>query len=99
MVQHPASSGGTVPVKSSRTCIVYDAESGRVHHVHQVVTLEGGQEPTEAQIEAHAMEIVRRKGKPTQKLKMLHLPSEKIPMHQLLAVDPKTKTLVSRTRT
>lgn len=90
-------SGGTAAVKSSRTCIVYD-ESGRVHHVHRVVTLEGGREPSEAQIEADALNILKRHGKPVEKMKMLHLPSDKVPMHELLAVDPGTKRLNSQPR-
>ena len=96
MAHHGPHFGGTVPVKSSRTCIVYDGETGRVHHIHEVVTLEGGREPGEAQIEADAMEIVNRKGKNVAKLRTLHLPTEKVPEGGLLTVDLKTKTLQSR---
>jgi len=96
MAKHGQESGGTVPVKSSRTCVVYDPDSGRVHHVHRVVTLEDGQEPSERQIEAHAMEILKRKGRSTEKLKALHLPSDKVEMQQLMSVDPKTGSLISK---
>jgi hypothetical protein len=39
MVQH---FGGTVKVNSAKACVVYQADNGRVHHVHHAITLEGG---------------------------------------------------------
>lgn len=89
-------SGGTVPVQSSRVCVVYDSENGKVHHIHEVITLRGGREPTEAQIEAHAMAIVKRKGHRAERLSVLHLPSEKVPRHRACIVHPKTKALVPK---
>ena len=96
MSQNPKASGGTVPVKSSRACVVYEPDSGRISHIHEVVTLEGGEEPTEAQIEAFVMEMLKRMGKPTEKLNILHVPSESVQTHALLSVDPRTKSLISR---
>lgn len=89
-------SGGTVSVQSSRACIVYDSDSGRIHHVHEVITFKGGREPTEDEIGADAMNIVRRKGHPTEKLGVLHLPSDKVPRKQAYAVDLRTMELVAK---
>lgn len=85
---------GTVPVESSRACVVYDADTGHVHHIHQVVTFDGGREPNEAEIEAHALELARRKERRAGRFKALHLPSESVRPHQLYAVDLKTRALV-----
>ena len=90
-------SGGTVPVQSSRGCVIYDSDSGQIHHVHEVITFKGGREPTEAEIGAHAMNIVKRKGHPTEKLGVLHLPSDKLPRAQACSVDLKTLALVAKT--
>lgn len=89
-------SGGTIPVKSSRACVVYDADTGHVRHIHQVVTLEGGREPTEPEIEAHAMQLAQRKEGRAGKFKALHVPSESVQPHQLYAVDLKTRALVAK---
>ena len=94
MSRHAKAFGGTIPVKSSRACVVYEADSGEISHIHEVVTLEGGQEPTEAQIEADVTEMLKRIGKPTEKLSMLHVPSESVQTHPLLSVDPRTKSLI-----
>lgn len=89
-------SGGTIPIQSSRACIVYDAQSGKIYHVHEVITLQGGREPTEAQIEAHAMAIVKRKGYPEERLSILHMPLEELPRRRAYIVDLKTKALVPK---
>jgi hypothetical protein len=91
-------SGGTVPVKSSRACVVYDADTGHVHHIHQVVTLEGGREPNESEIEAHAMALARRKERRAGRFKALHLAADAVRPHQLYTVDLKTRALVVKQR-
>jgi hypothetical protein len=88
-------SGGTVPVQSSRVCVIYDSDSGRIHHVHEVITLKGGREPTEAEIGADAMNIARRRGQPPEKLGALHLPSDKLLRNEACSVDLRTMALVA----
>ena len=89
-------SGGTIPVKSSRACVVYDARNGHVHHIHQVVTFEGGHEPNESLIEAHAIELAERRMPRAAKLKALHVASDKVHPHQFYAVNLKTHSLVTK---
>jgi hypothetical protein len=87
-------SDGILPVKSSRACVVYDADTGHVHHIHQVVTFEGGREPTESEIEAHAMTVARRKERRAGRFKALHMAAEAVRPHQLYTVDLQTRALV-----
>ena len=94
----PQQSGGTVPVKSSRACVVYDTHTGHVQHIHQVVTFEGGREPTEAEIEAHAISIAQREERHKGTLKVLHVATEAIQPGHLYAVDLKSNTLVAKKR-
>ena len=42
-------------VRSKKACVVYDAETGRMHHLHRVVTFEGGREPSDDEIAAAAL--------------------------------------------
>jgi hypothetical protein len=91
-------SGGTDRVQSARACAVYDAESGRVHHFHQVITFEGGREPAEHEIEAHALALVRKRGLHSDNLMVLHVPCDAIQPRTLYAVDVKTRSLVLKER-
>ena len=47
--------GSGMTVRSKKACVVYDAQSGQVCHVHRVVTFEGGREPNENAIAADAL--------------------------------------------
>jgi hypothetical protein len=91
-------SGGTGRVRSARACVVYDAESGRVHHVHQVVTFEGGREPDEHEVEAHALALVRKRGFHAGNLMVLHVAHDAIQPRTLYAVDVRTRSLVIKER-
>jgi hypothetical protein len=54
---------GDVEIESDQVCAVYDAKSGRIEHLHRVITLKGGTNPKRSEIEARAMELARQKGK------------------------------------
>lgn len=47
------------PVK---ICVLYDPQDGRVVHTHQVVTLPGGRDCTDSELEAHAIECAKQAG-------------------------------------
>jgi hypothetical protein len=86
--------GGTLPVWSSTACVVYDADTGLVRHIHRVVTLEGGREPTQQENEARAMAMLEAKGRKTSKLRALHVAGDAIEAHRCYAVEPKTRQLI-----
>jgi hypothetical protein len=85
---------GTAPVESSRACVVYDADTGLIHHIHRVVTLAGGREPTEQENENHAMALLEAKGRKTRALRALHVAGNAIDPHRRYAVEPKTQKLI-----
>jgi hypothetical protein len=91
--------GGNVPVHSARVCVIYDREGGHIRHIHEVITLEGGREPSEREIEAHAMEMVKRKGDDPHGLGVLHVSSDRLDRRQAYRVDPSTRTLVPKPAT
>jgi hypothetical protein len=86
--------GGTLPVKSSKACVVYDADTGQIHHIHGVITLVGGREATEHESEARAMALLEAKGRKTSALQALHVAGDAIEPHRRYAVEPKTRQLI-----
>src|SRR5262249_57937141 len=69
---------GNMEVQSDRACVVYDAKTGRILHVHRVITLRGGQDPTGPQIEARALELMMKSKKRTAKPKTLFVDPESL---------------------
>jgi hypothetical protein len=91
MVQH---SGGTAKVHSAKSCVLYEADTGRIHHMHHVITLEGGQESTAREMEEHALNVVRQRGVDAANLQVLHVASDAIDPGMRYVVDPKRRSLV-----
>jgi hypothetical protein len=87
--------GATVPVQSIKACVVYDPSNGRIYHGHRVLTLNGGREPTESEIEADALRAVgKRREPPGGTLKVLHVHHEAIERGKRYRVDVRRKELV-----
>lgn len=85
-----------MPVRSNKLCVVYDPESGRMHHLHRVVTFEGGSEPSPEQIAADALKAFHglhagRHGK----FETLHVDHDAIEPGKKYRVDVQTKRLVT----
>jgi hypothetical protein len=89
--------GATVAVKSVKACVVYDAASGRIHHHHRVLTLEGGHEPDAAEMEEAALSHTanRRSGKPSGTLKVLHIAPDALEPAKRYRIDVAKQTLVA----
>lgn len=47
------------PQGRSTTVLVYDKTRGNVQHVHEVITMDGGTAPSEAEAAARALELAR----------------------------------------
>jgi hypothetical protein len=86
--------GGTSRIHSEKTSVLYDKDSGRIHHVHHTVTLEGGQESSEKEIETQMLEVMRNRGKGTQNLHVIHVGRDAMKPDHLYRVDPKSRSLV-----
>ncbi|MCK8495835.1 hypothetical protein M0L20_28475 [Spirosoma sp. RP8] len=48
--------------QQTRTCIVYNGETGEIDHIHTVVTMEGAPVRGQREIEAEAMTLARQQG-------------------------------------
>jgi len=87
---------GDVELESDQACIVYDANTGRIQHLHRVITLKGGTKPEPSEIEARAMEFAAQKGKKTSQLKTLLVSSEQLHLGTAHKVDLKTGSIISK---
>jgi hypothetical protein len=75
--------------------VVYDAMSGQIRHRHGVITFVGGREPSEAQIEADALHVLRAlPNSPAGVLHVLHVPHDAMQPGKRYRVDPHNKQLV-----
>jgi hypothetical protein len=86
---------GDVEIESDQVCAVYDAKSGRIEHLHRVITVKGGTNPKRSEIEARAMELARQKGKKTLHLKTVLVSPEQFRPGRVHTVDLKTGSIIS----
>jgi len=75
---------GMLPRKVAKV-LVYDFETGKLHHMHQHITLEGGIEPDHEQLEKAALEnAMIRQGRDASRMRFLHI-------HDQNAMQPGTR--------
>jgi hypothetical protein len=84
------------PVKSARSCVLYDSDSGRILHIHQSVVLEGGATPSDAEMERVAHEMLSGRDVDASKVAALHLPHADFKPRTAYTVDVAKRTLVER---
>lgn len=91
----------TIQLATNRTStvLVYDKAKGNVQHVHEVITLEGGTAPSEAEAAARALELAYANAsffgqKPTAKLATLLTRETIDSMAGMSRVNPKSGVLV-----
>jgi hypothetical protein len=89
----PASS--EQPVHSSTECVVYDQATGKIRHVHRVVTYAGGRAPSQDEIEADALRLANQLRPHQGDLQVLHLAAESIDPSRKFRVDPAKKVLIT----
>jgi maleate cis-trans isomerase len=77
-------------------CVVYDATTGEVRHIHQVAVLPGAKGPAKGEVEARAMALAKRftKHDPS-RFKLLHVTPENLKPGMKHKVDLKSLTLIS----
>ena len=87
-------SGATVPVRSIKSCVVYDSTTGQIHHQHHVLTLVGGREPAEDEIARDALQAVKsRHDPPKGSLQVLHVRHDAMEKEKKYRVDVNKKEL------
>jgi hypothetical protein len=86
--------GGTAKVKSEKAWVAYDVASGRVHRIHREITLEGGKESSESEMEVHLLGLLEKRGLRRDKVRLMPVDSQAIKPRTLYRVDVKNKSLV-----
>lgn len=80
------------------TCVVYEAQSGRIVHTHSIMSLPGARTPTQEELEKEALELIRqREAHRELDVRILHLQTEDA--HALPSagkVDPVAQRLIMR---
>jgi hypothetical protein len=90
---------GTLEVEHESLVVLYDPQTGRVVHQHQVVTMKGGQHPDEKTMEKDAMEqLAHIQPGVTQKLSVLHVDPRTLKPEALHKVDTAKHVLVEAPR-
>ncbi len=85
---------GTAKVRSVKCCVLFDAKTGAIHHVHRVVTMEGATETSEAQMEARALKLAGDHGIGTAKIQIAHVDAKAFAERARYKVDTKTRALI-----
>jgi hypothetical protein len=94
-------------VQSVQACVVFDTASGEIHHVHQVVTMEGAEATSDDEVKQRALLFARQRlesGTPLpgeQTVRTIKGELEAFQVDPVLVdrtrpqrVDPETRTLV-----
>jgi hypothetical protein len=87
-------SGGTFPVLSTKAYVVHDP-SGRIYHVHQVVTFEGGREPTSEEITEDALAQVRKRMPSAGEMTVLAVEPDAMKLGTRYRVDAASRSLTA----
>jgi hypothetical protein len=80
-------------IEAESTVVLYEPRSGRIVHVHHVVTIRGATHPDATEIERSALAQLSPALSPG-KLLALHVSPEEFTARRLLRVDPQTMTLL-----
>lgn len=93
---HPSmqSAGNVRAVEGMQAMVLYDGTTGRVFHMHQVITFSGGSTHEPAHHESNARAYAKKMGHKSPDLKCLHVSDFK-PFAKAYQVDLKTRTLVA----
>lgn len=87
---------GTVEVEHESMVVLYDPNTGRVVHQHQVVTMKGGRHPDEKTMEKDAMEqLAHIQPGVAAKLSVLHVDPRTLKPGVLHKVDTAKHALVA----
>ena len=86
--------GGTQEPESHYMCVVYDRETGKIHHLHQVVNLPGAPAPLPGAMKASALHHAKRHGMPN--FHVLVVPGDQIHRGRFYRVDHGKQALVAK---
>ncbi len=84
-------------MQSVQCCVVFDPTDGTIRHIHEVVTLEGGEAVSDYEVEQRALSLAAEMGLErldVSTLKAIHVDPEELAPGRRYAVDPDKLTLV-----
>jgi hypothetical protein len=86
------------PVKTfepevANACVLYDADNGRILHVHRTLVFAGGRMPDKATIESRAREVFTR-SRGERPIRALHVDEVSLKPGALFKIDLEKRTLV-----
>lgn len=87
-------SRGRQRVARERACVLYDRQTGAIHHIQHVVVMEGGHDPDEHEIDAMCRRALTKRGRAHDGLDTLHVHRDAFRPFKVYRVDPARKTLV-----
>jgi hypothetical protein len=85
---------GTAKIRSVKCCVLFDAETGAIQHVHRVVTMEGVTETSDADMERRALQLAKDHGIQTAKVQIAHFDAKAFAARARYKVNPKTRALM-----
>jgi hypothetical protein len=87
--------GGTSSPHAHDAVIVYERATGRIVHVHEVITMPGAKHPESHAMSARALEMVARRGRhAAESIATLVVPAERVKHTKHAHVDVESLTLV-----
>jgi hypothetical protein len=89
------SMGATGAVQSHKLCVLYDRANGHIQHEHRVLTLVGGREPSEAEMEEDAFRLAGDWYGDSGDLAALHTAPDVMQPGQRYRVDVDRKALIA----
>ena len=90
---------GKPEVRSIMCCVLFDSSDGTIRHTHQIVNMEGVEEPSEDQVEKRARQLAKELAVDITNLHALHVDVSSIKPGMKYAVDPNKRCLVALERT
>jgi hypothetical protein len=91
MTDFAATNGATVVAEN--ICLLYDPATGTVRHRHSAITITGGYQPAQDEIERDALTYAANAGLDTSGVQILHVPAAAMATPGVYRVDPQTRTL------
>jgi hypothetical protein len=85
---------GTAKIRSVKCCVLFDGETGAIQHVHRVVTMEGGTETSDAEMETRALKLAKDHGIKTTQIQIAHVDAKAFAARARYKVNPKTRALI-----
>lgn len=89
---------GDNKIQAEKCCIVFESSSGKIRHVHRVITMAGARERTEKEIGERALALAKKHGAADAKLDTVHVDPKTVEARGHYQVDVKNRTLVASKR-